>query len=131
MTRRITNSPRMNEVAEPKQIQCSIVDVQMLSEGRGHRFQNYLQLCSALTLQPTAWRHHGQSGKSGAVGDSPWSGLPAPRGSGLPHDRQDARVDRCNKRCLWPRLLEVQRSCVDTVSSNWQLAAPLVMYVSE
>ena len=27
MTRRITNSPRMNEVAEPKQIQCSVVDV--------------------------------------------------------------------------------------------------------
>lgn len=75
------------------------------------------------------------AGSQGGAG--PWAtrrgpGLPAPRGSGLPHGWQDTRVNHCNKRCpVGLGFYKSKCSCVDTVSSNWQLAAPLVMYVSE
>lgn len=85
-----------------------------------------------LPLQPTAWRRRGQSGKSGAWATRRGPGLPAPRGSGLPQGWQDTRVNRCNKRCpVGLGFYKPKCSCVDTVSSNWQLAAPLVIYVSE
>lgn len=56
--------------------------------------------CAVLSpFSPPPGAVTGSQGRAGLWATRRGPGLPAPRGSGLPHDRQDARVDRCNKRC--------------------------------